>query len=103
MESFKRHLAATGFSGLIDEIHKAATKAGAPFLERELSPAAAEAHWSYAYEALVRLATLERAVASAKSEAGGADGMAALMGLKTERDTLRRAIKMGTIWEGPGS
>jgi len=102
-ESLTRHLAQRGFSAQLRELDEAASKSGAPFLDPELSPAAARALWSHAFSALTRLAALESALISAKAEAADAGGMSALMRLKAERDALRRAIRTGTIWTDDGS
>ena len=102
-DTLSRHLADRGFSAQLRELDKAATKSGAPFLDPDLSPAAARALWSHAFLALTRLAALESALISAKAEAAEAGGMTALMRLKAERDALRRAIKTGTIWTDDGS
>ena len=102
-DTLTRHLAHRGFSAQLRELDKAATKSGAPFLDPDLSPAAARALWSHAFSALTRLAALESALISAKADAADASGMSALMRLKTERDSLRRAIKTGTIWTDDGS
>jgi DNA primase len=88
---------------LLSEIDKAAVKSGAPFLKEDLSPDAAKALWSHAFEVLVRMAALERALSSAKADMGEAAGAAAFMRLKVERDALRLAIKTGTIWADGGS
>jgi DNA primase len=102
-DTLTRHLAGRGFSAQLRELDKAAEKSGAPFLDPDLSPAAARALWSHAFSALTRLAALESALISAKAEAADAGGMSALMRLKGERDALRRVIKTGTIWTDDGS
>ena len=102
-DTLSRHLADRGFSAQLRELDKAATKSGAPFLDPDLSPAAARALWSHAFSALTRLAALESALISAKAEAADIGGMSALMRLKGERDALRRAIRTGTIWTDGGS
>jgi DNA primase len=98
-----RHLGSKGFGGLLSEIHKAAVKSDAPFLKEDLSPSDAKALWSHAFEVLVRMAALERALSSAKADMSGAAGAAPFMRLKGERDALRLAIKTGTIWADGGS
>ena len=97
-EALRRHLASSGFGALLGEIDRAARTAGAPFLESDVSPAAAKLQWSHAFEVLIRMAALEEALASAKSDMSDADGAAAFMRLKGERDALRRAIKTGSFW-----
>lgn len=102
-EALQRHLAAIGFGVLISEIDKAARSSGAPFLDPDFPLPAARTQWTQAYEALIRLAALERALSSAKAEMTEASGAGALMRLKIERDALKRAIATGTIWEAAGS
>ncbi len=107
-EALQRHLAATGFSALLTDIDRAAPKSGAPFIQSDVTLAAARAQWSYAFGILSRLAALEQALTAAKQDlAGGSlpngSGAAVFMSLKTERDALRRAVKLGTIWAQDGS
>ena len=97
-EVLKRHLAASGFGALLGEIDRAARTSGAPFLESDVSPLAAKPQWSHAFEVLIRMAALEEALSSAKSDMTDSEGAAAFMRLKGERDALRRAIKSGTVW-----
>ena len=98
-----RHLGSKGFGALLSEIDKAAVKSGAPFLNEDLPLQAARSHWSHAFEVLVRMAALERALSSAKAEFSEAAGAAAFMRLKAERDVLKRAIRTGTVWADGGS
>jgi DNA primase len=102
-DALQRHLAARGFGALISEIDKAARSSRAPFLDPDFPLPAARTQWSQAYEALTRMAALERALSSAKAELTEASGAGALMRLKAERDALKRAIASGTIWETTGS
>jgi len=96
-----RHLASCGFSTLLTDIDRAATSSGAPFLGTDVSLEAARSQWLVGYSALQRLAALEESVHAAKRNLGGdGAGAAGLMRTKAERDTLRRAIRTGTIWGG---
>ena len=95
----RRHLAQSDFEALLREVEKAAAKSGAPFLAANAPLAEARVRWSQAFDALTRVAALEAALASAKSEAHRAFDPSAFSRLKSERDALRRAIKTGTIWE----
>ncbi len=97
-ETLKRHLAHAGLGASLREIERAALKSGAPFLSTDMMLADARVSWSQAFEVLTRLAALEEALDSAKSEAGTVFDAEAFKRLKAERDSLRRAIKMGTIW-----
>lgn len=94
-----RHLAQSGYEALLHEVEKAAAKSGAPFLAEDLPLGEARTLWSQAFEALTRIAALERALALAKSEAHRAFDSSAFTQLKAERDALRRAIKSGSLWE----
>ena len=102
-EALQRHLAARGFSALLTDIDRAAPKSGAPFIQSDVTLAAARAQWSHAFGVLNRLAALESALTVAKQDLAGGSGASGLMALKTERDALRRAIKLGTIWGQDGS
>src|SRR5580700_1194749 len=93
-----RHLATDGFGALLGEIDKAALKSGAPFLKSDVSPTLARSQWSYAFEALTRMAALGDAIEAEKGNLSGRGGMEAIERMKTERDALRRAIGSGTIW-----
>ena len=97
-EALRRHLAARGFSALLNDIDRAATQAGAPFPSEGVTLAAARSQWSHAFEVLNRMAALEEALTAAKQDLAGASGASVFMGLKAERDALRRAIKTGQIW-----
>ncbi|MDO1560470.1 DNA primase [Brevundimonas sp. 2R-24] len=96
----RRHLAGSGHQVLMREVEKAAVKSGAPFLATDGPLAVAHGQWSLAFDALSRLAALEEAIESSKSDA---DGYRALPTLKAERDALKRAIGAGTIWDDGGS
>ena len=107
-EALQRHLAATGFSALLTDIDRAAPHAGAPFIQSDVTLATARAQWSHAFAVLNRLAALEHALTAAKHDLAGesaSDGtsLSVLMTLKTERDALRRAVRLGTIWAYDGS
>ena len=97
-EALQRHLANSGFSALLNDILRAAALAGAPFLKEDVTLAAARSQWSYAFEAVSRLAALEDALKAAKSDLAQGAGASPLMGLKAERDSLRRALRTGSIW-----
>jgi len=96
--SLARHLRERGFAGLLTDIDRAAARAGAPFLKQDVTLAAARSQWTQAFEVLNRLAALEAALTSAKVNLGGRSDMAAFERLKAERDTLKRAVRSGTLW-----
>ncbi len=97
--ALRRHLAQSGLDTLMREVEKAAAKSGAPFLAANAPLAEARARWSQAFDALTRMAALEGALSSAKSEAHRGFDASAFSRLKAERDALRRAIKTGTLWD----
>lgn len=97
--ALRRHLAQSGLDTLMREVEKAAAKSGAPFLAANAPLAEARARWSQAFDALTRMAALEGALSSAKSEAHRTFDASAFSRLKAERDALRRAIKTGTLWD----
>jgi len=98
-----RHLASCGFNALLTDIDRAAAKSGAPILKPDVSLEVAKSQWSQAFASLSRLAALDEAIASAKGNLSGRSDMEALERLKGERDTLKRAIRTGTIWAEEGS
>lgn len=97
--ALRRHLAQSGHDALVREVEKAAAKSGAPFLAANAPLAEARIRWSQAFDASIRVAALEQALASAKSDAHRGFDASAFARVKAERDALRRAIKTGTIWE----
>ncbi|HLZ84320.1 MAG TPA: DNA primase [Caulobacteraceae bacterium] len=99
-EPLRRHLAEAGFSTLLTDVDRAAAMAGAPFPKDDVTLAAARSQWSRAFEVLNRVAALDDALGLAKLDLAGGDSASVLMTLKTERDSLRRAIRTGTIWTG---
>ena len=98
MGALARHLASKGFDGLLSEIDKAAGKSGAPFLDSDLPLAVARSQWSHVFESLTRMAALENEIGAAKAGLENVADAARLSRLKSERDALKRAIRMGTIW-----
>ena len=102
-ETLRRHLAASGFSALLIYIDRAATHAGAPFLKEDVTLAAARSQWSHAFSAMNRLAALEEAMDQAKAALAAGSGAEQVISLKTERDSLRRALKSGSIFDEDGS
>jgi DNA primase len=101
--ALERHLRSRGFSALLNDIDRAATKSGAPFIQSDVTLAVARSQWSYAFSAMNRLAALEDAMDHAKQALAAGAGAAQVIALKTERDSLRRALKSGTIWGEDGS
>ncbi len=97
--TLRRHLSGSGHDALLREVERAAVKSGAPFLNSTLPVAETRLRWAQAFDALTRVASLEQALASAKSGADQAFDAPAFSRLKAERDALRRAIKTGTIWD----
>jgi DNA primase len=98
--ALRRHLTEAGFGTLLIDVDRAATHAGAPFTLDDVTLAAARSQWSYAFEVLNRVAALEDALNLAKSDLAGGESASVLIGLKKERDRLRRAIRTGSIWTG---
>ncbi|WP_374571906.1 DNA primase [Phenylobacterium sp.] len=98
-----RHLASCGFSALLTDIDRAAASSGAPFIKDDVSLEAARSQWLRAFAGLSRLAALDEAIGAVKGGLRGREDMEAFERLKGERDTLRRAIRTGTIWTGEES
>jgi DNA primase len=102
--ALERHLRTRGFSALLNDIDRAASKSGAPFIQSDVTLAVARSQWSHAFSAMCRLAALNEAVSQAASAVGtGSSADSTHRALKTERDSLRRALKSGTIWGEDGS
>ena len=72
-----------------------ARAAGAAFLAADLDPARARRLWSTAFDLLVKLETLERAVEGAKQDLERDNDSSTLMRLKTDRDLLKRLVDSG--------
>jgi DNA primase len=101
--ALERHLRTRGFSALLNDIDRAASKSGAPFIQSDVTLAVARSQWSHAFSAMNRLAALENAMDQAKQALAAGAGATQVIALKTERDSLRRALKSGTIWGEDGS
>ena len=97
--ALERHLRARGFSALLNDIDRAASKSGAPFIQSDVTLAVARSQWTHAFSAMNRLAALEDAMDHAKQALAAGASAAQVIALKTERDSLRRALKSGTIFE----
>ena len=94
----RRQLVGLGFSQTLEAITKAAAISNAPFLRDRVSLAELRAIWGQLYGALIRLASLERALTAAKTEMADDSDFAEFNGLKAERDSLRRDLGAGEIW-----
>ncbi len=93
--SLGRHLASLGFDDTMREIARAAASARAGFNEPDMPAERARADWSRAYDGLIRVAALERAIIDAKSDVEF--DFDAFRAMKSERDLLRRRIASGDI------
>jgi DNA primase len=97
--SLRRRLAAHGYDeSVFDRLARAAEATKAAFLAPNISPQDAQALWARAFDALMELGALERAVDLAKEDLARDADSATLMKLKLERDVLARAISSGEIW-----
>jgi DNA primase len=100
--SVRRRLEARGFGeGVFDQLAQVARSAGAAFLAADLEPARARQLWSLAFDLMVKLEALERAVETAKQDLERDNDSAILMKLKTERDLLKRLVDSGA-WSEEG-
>lgn len=102
-DALQRHLRGSGYDALLNDIDRAAAKSGAPFLKPDVTLAAARSQWSYAFEIQSRVAALEEAIASAKSDLADRAGMVAVERMKSERDRLKRALRSGDLWTDGGA
>ena len=101
--ALERHLRSRGFSALLNDVDRAAAKSGAPFIRPDVTLAVARSQWTHAFSAMNRLAALEDAMGQAKEALAAGVGAERIISLKTERDSLRRALKSGTIFNEDGS
>ena len=99
-EGLRLHFAQTGSAARLQDIAWAADKAHQPFLNPDQPLEEVRALWSQAYEVLLRLNALERAMVDAKADLEHDNDVTTLMRLKAERDALARAVMTGTIWSG---
>ena len=100
--SVRRRLEARGFGeGVFDQLAQVARSAGAAFLAADLEPARARKLWSLAFDLMVKLEALERAVETAKQDLERDQDSKILMKLKTERDLLKRLVDSGA-WSEEG-
>ena len=99
-EVAQRHLAARGFSAeMMSDLERDAARAGvaAPFLQE--SGERARDLWRQAFDLLMQLESLERAVEAATRDLDRDRDASTLVNLKTERDHLRKLIN--TDWSHP--
>ena len=97
--SVRRRLAARGVDdSVFDHLQRAAGRARAAFMEPGIAPAEARALWTRAFDALMELESLERAVDLAKQDVDRDGDFATLKRLKADRDLLSRAIGSGELW-----
>jgi DNA primase len=93
----RRHLLARGYDeSVFEQIARAARKAHATFLAKDVSPEQARALWLRAYELLMDLEALERAVVTAVNDVARDPDYRTLARLKAERDSLKRKVESGT-------
>jgi len=97
--AINRHLQNQGFGALLSEIQKAALRSASPILVQDKSLADARACWTKAFNALARLTALDRALKAAKNEAIAEFDAEIFARTKQERDSLRKALKSGQIFE----
>ncbi len=94
--SVRRRLESRGFGeDVFQQLARTAKAAGAAFLAVDLDPVTARRLWSLAFDLLVKLETLERAVEGAKQDLERDNDSSTLMRLKTERDLLKRLVDSG--------
>ncbi|MBI1407941.1 MAG: DNA primase [Caulobacter sp.] len=94
--SVRRRLEARGFGeDVFQQLAHTARAAGAAFLAADLEPARARRLWSMAFDLLVKLETLERAVEGAKQDLERDNDSSTFMRLKSERDLLKRLVDSG--------
>lgn len=100
-EVARSRLEDAGLSELLTKIAEAAAKYRAPFLDPAASEETVRALWSQAFDVLVRLDALERAVDAAKLDLEQDADASAFLRLKAERDALNRAAASGEVFDPP--
>ena len=94
--SVRRRLVARGYDeSVFEQLARAARKAGAAFLANDLTSDQARNLWGRAFELLMQLEALERAVSTAKEDLERDNDSSTLAKLKAERDAVRRAVESG--------
>jgi DNA primase len=95
-EALRKRLAARGFGDdVFAQLAGTARAAGAAFLDASLPGETARRLWSIAFDLLIRLEALERAVEAAKQDLERDNDSTALFTLKSERDQLKRLLDSG--------
>ncbi|UDF03438.1 DNA primase [Asticcacaulis sp. AND118] len=94
-----RHLQNQGFGALLSEIQKAALRSASPILAQDTTLANAQAGWTKAFNAFARLTALDRALKAARDDASAEFDAEIFVRTKQERDSLRKALKSGQIFE----
>jgi DNA primase len=103
-EAALRRLKARGLDeGLIARLDQDARRAGvaAPFRDPAAASDRARALWRQAFDLLMRLESLERAVEAAVQDLSKDQDSSTLMALKAERDQLRRLVNSDWSAEAP--
>jgi len=98
-EAVRARLVDLGLGALLRKIAEAAARAHAPFLRPDQSPEETRRLWQLAFDVLVRLSALERAVAAAVADLEADADAGTLMRLKAERDALQRSAASGAVFE----
>lgn len=92
----KKRLAVRGFDdGALARLERMAEKAWSPLLDRNATRDELHRIWSQAFDLLLTVEALERAVAQAIDDFGKYEDSGALVALKTKRDALRKYIDSG--------
>ncbi|MGZ3370895.1 MAG: DNA primase [Caulobacteraceae bacterium] len=97
----RKRLASKGLDADLSRLENNAARAGvsAPFLRSVAAPEIIRALWSQAFDLLLDLEALERAVEQAKQDMEIDRDSSTLMTLKVRRDTLRRRLDTGSWTE----
>ncbi|CAN5362693.1 DNA primase [soil metagenome] len=101
--TLRDHLQRLGHGETLQAIARASARLNAPFLKPDLPFEELRALWSQAFDTLIRITALERAIVDAKDDIEKDEDYSALFRLKTERDLERRAVRDGTAWAQQGS
>ena len=94
----RARLTAAGRGAALGKLARAAATSAPPFLAADVEADVRRAQWLRAFDALRRLAALERAVEDAKADLAADPDTTAFRQLKAERDALRRDLKSGALY-----
>lgn len=95
----RRHLGNAGLEHVVNEVERAASKAGAVFLSSSFSVDESRGHWSRILRVVLHLSAVSRAVETAKRDLDQGTGIETFAKLKAERDAMLRSFSSPDFWQ----